>query len=107
MFARMVNLIVKPGRLQDLCRAIDEVASIIVKQQSGFVDHWTMISEEEPRLVSIISLWETREDAQRYEREAFPKVREILLPIIETPPVVRTFDCISVRESAPSRKTVK
>jgi hypothetical protein len=39
-----------------------------------------------------LSFWKTKEDADRYQREQFKKVTEILSNLIESPPVVRTFN---------------
>jgi hypothetical protein len=47
-----------------------------------------------------ISFWKTKEDAERYSREQFPKVNEILADLIETTPMVRT---VHVHTSTPHK----
>jgi hypothetical protein len=39
-----------------------------------------------------LSFWNIREDAELYHREQYPKIQEMLNPMIETEPVIRTFD---------------
>lgn len=51
-----------------------------------------MASDTEPNRVLALSFWNTREDAQRYEREQFDTVQKIVQDLLETVPVVRTFD---------------
>jgi len=38
-----------------------------------------------------ITLWAEKRDAERYEREAFPKVQEILQPYLTTPPTWKLY----------------
>jgi hypothetical protein len=39
-----------------------------------------------------ISFWNTQQDAERYHREQYPKVSEMLSPLLETAPVIRTYN---------------
>ncbi len=39
-----------------------------------------------------LSFWNAREDAERYHREQYPKIHEMLKHLFETEPVIRTFD---------------
>lgn len=48
-----------------------------------------MKKEEKAR---IISLWATKQDAERYEREAYAKVHDILKPFLATPVEVNNFN---------------
>jgi len=45
-----------------------------------------------PNRVLAISFWHSREDAERYAREQFPAIQQLLHPYLETEPVIRTFD---------------
>jgi heme-degrading monooxygenase HmoA len=91
MFARVVETATKPGKSQDVANTITEKILPFLRQEPGFLDEMVLTSDMESNRVLGISFWKTREDAERYDREQFPKVNEILSNLIETPPMIRTF----------------
>jgi heme-degrading monooxygenase HmoA len=92
MFTRVVELTSKSGQARQLCNTIDDQVLPILKRQAGFVDETVIVSDTEPNRVLALSFWNTREDAQRYEREQFDTVQKTVQHLLETAPVVRTFD---------------
>jgi heme-degrading monooxygenase HmoA len=92
MYTRVVELTSKSGKTRELCNTIDEKVLSILKRQAGFVDETVIVSDTEPDHVLALSFWHTREDAQRYEREQFDTVQKTVQHLLETAPVVRTFD---------------
>ena len=92
MFTRVVDITVKRGKSQELANTIQEKVLPILKKQTGFVDETVLVSDAELDRVIGMSFWNTREDAERYQREQYPKVNEILAPYLETTPVIRTFN---------------
>ena len=92
MFTRVVELTSKSGKARDLCNSIDDKVLPILKKQTGFVDETVIVSDTEPNRVLALSFWKTREDAQRYEREQFDTVQKTVQNLLETAPIVRTFD---------------
>lgn len=92
MFTRVVEITSKSGKARELSNTIDDQILPILKRQAGFVDEAVMVSDTEPNRVLAISFWNTREDAQRYEREQFDTVQKTVQHLLETAPVVRTFD---------------
>jgi heme-degrading monooxygenase HmoA len=91
MFTRIVEVTTKPGKSNEVANAINEKILPFLRQQPGFLDETVLTSETESNGVLGISFWKTKEDAERYSREQFPKVNEILADLIETTPIVRTF----------------
>ena len=91
MFTRIVEVTTKPGESNEVANAINEKILPFLRQQPGFLDETVLTSETESNRVLGISFWKTKEDAERYSREQFPKVNEILADLIETTPMVRTF----------------
>jgi heme-degrading monooxygenase HmoA len=91
MFTRIVEISTKPGKSNEVANAIDEKVLPFLRQQPGFLDETVLTSETESNRVIGISFWKTKEDAERYSRDQFPKVNEILTDLIETTPMVRTF----------------
>ena len=92
MYTRVVELTSKSGKARELCNTIDDKALPILRRQAGFVDETVAVSDTEPNRVLALSFWHTREDAQRYEREQFDTVQKTVQHLLETSPVVRTFD---------------
>ena len=91
MFTRIVEISTKPGKSNEVANAIDEKVLPFLRQQPGFLDETVLTSDTESNRVIGISFWKTKEDAERYSRDQFPKVNEILTDLIETIPMVRTF----------------
>ena len=92
MFTRVVEITSKSGKARELCNTIDDKVLPILKRQAGFVDETVIVSDTEPNRILALSFWNTREDAQRYEREQFDTVKKSVQHLMETTPVVRTFD---------------
>ena len=92
MFTRVVEVSSKSGKSHELANTINERVLPILRQQTGFLDETVLTSETEPNRVMALSFCKTKEDADRYQREQFAKVTEILSNLIENPPAVRTFN---------------
>jgi heme-degrading monooxygenase HmoA len=92
MFTRVVELTSKSDKSKELANTINEKAVPILKKQRGFVDETVLVSDTEPTRVLGLSFWNSRDDADRYHREQYPKIHETLKPLLETEPVIRTFD---------------
>lgn len=92
MYTRIVETTSKHGKARELCHTIDDKVLPILRKQNGFVDELVMVSDREPNRVIAISLWKTKEDAQRYYREQFDNVKKTIQHLLEGAPDVRTFD---------------
>jgi heme-degrading monooxygenase HmoA len=92
MFTRVVELTSKSGKTKELSNTLNEKVLPILKKQTGFVDETVLVSDTESTRILGLSFWNSKEDAERYRREQFPKIQEMLRDLIETEPVVRTFD---------------
>lgn len=92
MFTRVVEVTTKPGKARELTRTLNDKVLTILKNQPGFVDELVLISEQDPDQIFALSLWKTREDAEKYNREQFSRVTELIQNHIEGPPEVRTFN---------------
>ena len=92
MYTRVVEITSKPGNSLELASTIQEKVLPILKKQTGFVDETVLTSDTESNRIIGLSFWNTKEDAERYHREQYPKVNEILSPFLETVPVIRTFN---------------
>ena len=100
MFTRVVEVSTKSGKSHELANTINEKVLPILRQQAGFIDETVLTSDTEPNRVMALSFWKTKEDAERYQREQFAKVTEILSHHLEGALAVRTFN---VHTSTPHR----
>jgi heme-degrading monooxygenase HmoA len=92
MFTRIVELTSKSGKSKELSDTINERVVPILKKQRGFVDETILVSDMESSRVLGLSFWNSKEDAERYHQEQFPNIHEMLKPLLETEPMVRTFE---------------
>jgi quinol monooxygenase YgiN len=83
MFARLVECRVQSGKRDELDRVIRDQAIPILRKQTGFVDEITLVSENEPNRIFAISFWNSKADAEKYNRDNFPKIAESLRPVLQ------------------------
>lgn len=92
MFTRIVEFTAKQGKTKEVAESIQEKVLPILKKQRGFVDEVVLVSTAETNRILGMSFWNTPEDAELYRRDQYPKVEELLRPLVETAPKVNTFD---------------
>lgn len=91
MFTRNVTLKLKANSTPDFTRLIEKEIVPMLRKQNGFRDEITLIAPERSEAV-VISLWETKENAEAYNRTGYPEVLKTLSNVIEGTPKVETFD---------------
>ena len=92
MFTRVVEVTTKPGKARELSHTITDKVLTILKNQPGFVDEVVLISNENPDHILALSFWKTREDAEKYNREQFTNVTDLIRNFSEGKPKVQTFE---------------
>jgi quinol monooxygenase YgiN len=92
MFTRIVELTAKTGKQRELTRVVDDKVVPILKKQTGFVDEIVLVSDTEPDHVVSVSFWKRREDAEQYHQKEYAAIREMVRPLLETDPVIGTFN---------------
>ena len=92
MFTRVVELTSKSGKAKELSNTINEKVLPILKKQTGFVDETVLVSDTESTRILGLSFWNSKEDVEHYHREQYPQIHEMFKHLLETEPVVRTFD---------------
>jgi len=89
MFTRIVEINTQQGKGREATKTINDQVVPLLKNQPGFVD-LIVVSGTEPDRIMALSFWTNKEDAERYSREQYPKVNEILRPLLAAAPTVRT-----------------
>jgi heme-degrading monooxygenase HmoA len=92
MFTRIVEVTSKAGKARDFTRTVSEKILTILKNQPGFMDEITLVSDEDQNRILAISFWKSKEHADAYHRDQFNKVTDIISNLIEGKPHVRTFE---------------
>jgi heme-degrading monooxygenase HmoA len=92
MFTRVVELTTKPGKNTQLAEAINDKVLPILKKQKGFVDETVFVSDKGDNRVLALGFWNTKEDAEQYHRAEYQKVHEGIRHLLESEPVIRTFN---------------
>jgi heme-degrading monooxygenase HmoA len=91
MFTRTVEVTFKSGKARELANIIKDKALPILKKQKGFVDEAVLVSDTEENRVLSLSFWNSK-DAERYQREQYPAIHEMVRHLLEAEPVIRTFN---------------
>ena len=92
MSTRVVELTTKSGKSKELTNTINEKVVPTLKKQRGFVDEIVLVSDTESDRVLAISFWDTRQDAELYHREQFPKIQDSVRQLLEWEPLIRRFN---------------
>jgi len=92
MFARVLEFELKHEKKEEFVRIVKSEVLPLMKKQIGFLEVLPFFPEKakEPTALTI-SLWASRTDAERYERETYPKVYDLLKPYLATPITVRPY----------------
>ena len=85
MFARIVEFVPKPEKKEELVKVIRNEVLPILNKQTGFMKFLPFFPETKNKKVIAITLWTEKRNAERYEREGFPRVAEILKPYLTSP----------------------
>ncbi len=92
MFTRLVDCTVKPDKREEFNQRMNNEILPLLHKQAGFVDEIILTSETEPTRITALSFWKSKTDAERYHREAFPRINDILRPVLQSDPQVRTYN---------------
>jgi heme-degrading monooxygenase HmoA len=84
MFARIVEFIPRVEKKEELIKAIRNEVLPVLKKQPGFLEILPFLPESMTEKNIVVTLWAEKRDAERYEREAYWKVAEIVKPYLTT-----------------------
>ena len=81
--SRILNCVVKLEKKEEFVKVIKSEVLPILRKQTGFLEILPFFPEKmREEKVFTISLWATTADAERYEKEFYPKVLNILKPYL-------------------------
>ena len=94
MFARNIAFSLKPNSVPEFTRKFETEVLPLLQKQSGFRDEFILLGDDNIH-VHAISLWESREHAEAYDKKAYPQVLETLAKVVTGTPKVRTSNVVS------------
>ena len=89
MFTRHVVIQLKPKTAPEFTRLIETEVIPMLRKQKGFLDEVTFISPDLTEAVGN-SFWETKADADAYNRTGYAEVMKVLEPVVNGTPTVGT-----------------
>ena len=92
MFARIVEFIPKLEKKEEFVKVIRNEVLPILKKQTGFMELLPFFPETKNEKVIAVTLWTEKGNAERYGREVFPKVEEILKPYLTSPITYKLYN---------------
>lgn len=94
MFTRFLQFEIKNNQSKEFADFTKNEIVPILKKQPGFVELLSFFPENftEDKKIFMFSLWNKKADAERYEREWYPKVLDMLTPYVTQRPTVRFYE---------------
>ncbi|CAN5345611.1 hypothetical protein BH18GEM1_BH18GEM1_11710 [soil metagenome] len=89
-YTRNVRFEIKPGKGQEFKTTFDKDIMPLMKKQAGFRGELALVNEDNRGIG--ISLWDSREHAEEYRTNTYPKVLETLKPVLEGTPSVEIYE---------------
>src|ERR1700674_1026154 len=91
MFARRVSLNLKPNTQAEFARQLDKEIIPMLRKQKGFQDEITFVVPSGKEAFAI-SLWDSKESAEAYNRGAYLEVTKLLSKVVDGTPQVETYE---------------
>jgi hypothetical protein len=91
MFARRVYMHLKPNSAAELTQRVEKDVIPVLRKQKGFRDELTFVAPSGTEAFAI-SLWDTAENAEAYNRGTYPELAKLLSSLTDGPPQVETFN---------------
>ena len=83
VLAHGVEFVALPGRSKELQRTIPETLRSVLGNSGGFLGCMIFVSEQEARLMTVITLWTGRDAAEQSDNN-LSRVNQLLLPHVDT-----------------------
>jgi heme-degrading monooxygenase HmoA len=91
MYARRVSVNLKPNSKDEFTQKLESEIIPMLRKQKGFLDEITFITPAGKEAFAV-SLWDTKENAETYNRTSYSEVTKVLSKVIEGTPRVDTYE---------------
>jgi quinol monooxygenase YgiN len=91
MFARVVECQAKDGMGVQISTKVSNDVLPSLQKQPGFVDFFALSDKTNAERLVCISFWTSREDAEESHRQHYETITNMLKPVLESPPTLKSF----------------
>ena len=91
MFTRIVTINLKPNSVISFKETIEKQVIPMLRKQKGFQELSTFVTPNGTEAIGI-SFWDTKENAESYNREGYPEVLKSLTTILNGTPQIKTYE---------------
>ena len=91
MFVRQVTAHFKPDKFDLFNQRLEDDIVPLLKKQTGFRDELSFFDKENDEAIAM-SFWDTRKDAEEYQRDIYPRISKKMEGAIDGIPEVRLFE---------------
>jgi heme-degrading monooxygenase HmoA len=81
----------KPNTVAEFTKTIETEIIPLLQKQTGFRDECILVAPNGTEAVGI-SFWDQKENAEAYNRSAYPEVQKALTKVVEGTPQVQTYE---------------
>jgi quinol monooxygenase YgiN len=92
MYARVAELTVVPEKRKDVIEVVKSEYVPALKRHPGFIDYVSLNAEKNAAHVISISFWKTKEDADRFYKEAYPPILTKMKALLKTEVDVKAYN---------------
>lgn len=96
MVARILEIVPKPDKKEELINALNQQIVPILKEQSGFVETLVFVPESKTDRLMSITFWTEKRFAEKYAKEAYPNVEQAMKRFLAVPITVKTYTVESI-----------
>ena len=82
VYAHSVEFVTLPGRSKELQRTIPETLRCALGNSGGFFGCMVFVSDQEARLITVITLWTGRDRAEQCDKIS-DRLHQVLLPYVD------------------------
>jgi quinol monooxygenase YgiN len=91
MFARMIEFVPKMEKKEEFIKVVKNEILPIRKKQTGFLEILPFFPEMPTEKVLFFSLWTEKQYFERYQKDWFPKVEQMVKPYLTTPMTYKLY----------------
>jgi len=91
MYARQVSMELRSNNRADFARAIESEILPLLRKQKGFQDEISFVDPAGKSALAV-SLWDSKESAEAYNRTTFAEVTKLLSRLVEGTPTVKSYE---------------
>ena len=91
MFARVLECQARDGKGVQISTKVTNDVLPCLQKQAGFVDFFALSDKTNAERLVCISFWTSREDAEESHRQHYETITNMLKPVLESPPTLKSF----------------